>query len=292
VNMTSLVASYYQANGPLSSRIALGSIVQSMKLGQGNTSVVLRMNLDTNASMLPKPSYWTVNYRLKFGSVHYSFTSSTSTSVIEITGPFSTGEDQAFTQVATYTLLVVDAWAIGLDVTAVLKLLQERKIDRATRVPTENDHSKMLATIYALQGIGLFVFWPIAIYLRDSVVSEPPSEFPYGFHGAGGIAASFLIGTVFIISLIFLGTALGLLLRRPAARGVALLFSSVIVVAGLYFGFSFLTGAAVAQNLALAMLILATAIANLIVVYVLFWTRAPSSSPVLKQSVDTMSSSR
>lgn len=224
-NMTSLGASYYQTSAPLTFRVALGSIAESMKLGPGKTSVILQMNLETNAS-LAQPSYWEVKYRLNFGSVHYSFTSSTFTSVIKTSVPFSTGEEQVFPQVATYTLLVADVWAIGLEAIAVLILLQER-IDKLTTVPKGQEHNKMLATIYTLQGIGLFVFWPLVFYLRDSVVSEPPAEFPYGLHGAAGIAATFLIGSVFLASLIFLGIAFGLLHGQRVAGSAALFLSSV-----------------------------------------------------------------
>jgi len=267
LNLTRLeVACYPSYDG--GSRIALGKIDGPVKLGSDMAQVIVRMNLDVGASF-ELPSYWIVIYRLKLDPVHYSFTSEMRDSATEIKGPFSTGESEAFTLITTYTLFLVDAWAVVLGVIAVLIIFQERKIEKTIRAsPKGQEHNRMLAIMYGLQGIGIVAVLPFLGWI-NSVISEPPVEFPYGLHGAAGIAASFVIGLVFVISLIFLGTALGLLLRARGARSVALSLSVISVLVWLLGGVYILTRPAMVQDLALAALYLATVAANVIAAYIL-----------------------
>lgn len=267
LDITKLVVEYYQTSGPLSTRVALGNLGEPIELNLGKTQIVLQMNLSTNAP-LTQPSYWIVNYRLRFGSAHYSFTSRTNDSVLSTWGPYSVGEYQASTQVITYTLVGVDAWVIGLEVMAALILFQDRKIDKDQRLPGEKAHSKMLATTYGIQGIGVILV-PLYLYLTNLVIPEPLSEFPYGFHGAAGIAVFFLMVLVFLISLIFLGTAVGLLLRHLVAKTAALFLSSISVLVWLFGGVITLTRWSSVQDLALATLYLGTTVANVIALYIL-----------------------
>ena len=274
LNMTKLVAAYYQANlpgVPGALRIALGNMGESIRLGPGRTQIILQMNLDTNASFEP-PCYWVVSYRLKFGSAHYGFTSEMLDSVIETKGPFSTWESQAFTLIATYTLLAVDAWALGLEAMGALILFQERKIGQTARVAEEKEHNRMLSIIYASQGIGLFVS-PSFVTLINSVLSEPPPEFYY-VSGAGALMHDLLIGFIYLTAFVFLVTALGILLRKRTARGAALFLSSIGVFVWLFGGVLILTRSPVAQDLALATLLLATTAANGIALYLILRSQA------------------
>lgn len=276
VNLTKLTAEYYQTAGAV--RVAVGNINESKTLGSGMTSVLLLFNVGPNAPPLPQPFFWNVKYSVKFGAAHYSFTSSTYTSVIKTTGPFSVGEEQtqAFSKAVTYTLLAVDVWAIGLEVIAVLILLEERKISRVQRLPGEMAHSHMLATMFALQGFGILIFWPFTLFLSGSVVYQPPVEFPYGLHGVASIAAFFLMVDFFVVGLVFLATAAGLLLRKRQARTAALFLASVSALVSLWLGKSYLNSSSTPQNLALVTLLLATTASNGTTLYILL--RPPTST--------------
>jgi len=138
LNMTKLVVAPYQPYDAGSARMALGEMEKSIILDPSETQVIVQLKIDTGSSVGP-PSYWIVIYRLKFGTAHYSFTSEMHDSVIQTKGPFSIGENQASTEIITYTLVAVDAWALGLEVIVVLILLQERKIKRITLGPEEKE---------------------------------------------------------------------------------------------------------------------------------------------------------
>jgi len=266
LNMTKLQAAPYQPYEGGSARIALGEIEKPIELGPGNTQVVLHMNIDTGSSFA-QPSYWLVIYRLKFGSVHYSFNSEMRNSAIETKGPFSIWENEASTQITTNVLFTVDTWAVGLEAIAVLILLQERREDEAPRGRREDEHNRMLAVIYALQGIGIITPLFFSAWI-NAVLSEPPPEFYYQ-SGAGAIAVDIFRGLIYLAALIFLLTAWGLLLRNRAAMRATLFLSSISGFVSLLAGVLILTRLATMQDLALATLSLTTFTANVIAMYIL-----------------------
>jgi len=276
-NLTKLTAEYRQT--AFATLYAVGNISKSKTLGPGITSVLLLFNVRPNAFPPPQPSFWNVKYSVRFGAAHYSFKSNTYTSAIRTTGPFSAGAEQtqAFSKAVTYMLLAVDIWAIGLEIIAALILLEERKTSRNQRLPGEIAHNRMLATMLASQGFGILVFWPFTSFLSGSVVYQPPEEFPYGLHGAAPIAAFFLMVQFYVVGLVFLGTAAGLLLRPRQARAAALFLASVTALVSLWLGVSYLNTSSAAQNLAFVALLLATTAANGTILYVLL--RPPTSTP-------------
>lgn len=137
-------------------------------------------------------------------------------------------------------------------------------------------HSHMLSTMFTLQGFGTLIFWPCTLFLSSSVVYQPPVEFPYGLHGAASVAVFFLIVDFFVVGLVFLATAAGLLLRKRQARAAALFLASVSALVSLWLGVSYLNSSSTPQNLALVTLLLATTAANGTALYILL--RPPTST--------------
>jgi hypothetical protein len=277
VNLTTLTAEYRQTTS--STLSIVGVMNESKTLGPGATSVLLMFKIFPNTAALPEPHFWNVKHSIKFGAAYYSFKSSTYTSVIITSGPFSVGpgQTQAFSEATTYLLLAIDTCVIGLEAIAILILLEERKISRAQRLPGEIAHRHMLVTMLGLQGLGILLFWPFFSFLTSVVVYQPPVEFPYGLHGgAAPIAAFFLMLQFFVVGLIFLVTAAGFLLRKRSARDIALFLASVTALVSLWLGSSYLNNPFARQNLAFITLLLAATVANGITLYILL--RPPTST--------------
>lgn len=235
------------------------------------------MSLTENASPT-MPSYWEIDYSLKFGSVHYGFESTTQPipglPALRTFGPYIIGEAQALTQVATYSFLAIDTWAIGLEAIAVFTLWQEGKINKTTRRETQNGHSRMTGTIYALEGITMLVYPQFALFLQNSVTQTPPPEFSYAGHGAAGVLSDILTGAYYLVTLILLAISVGLVLRISAAKSIAYYLSWIVAIIGLFLGAAIITMPALwdpntALRLTIGTLTLATAFSNILVVYIL-----------------------
>jgi hypothetical protein len=168
-----------------------------------------------------------------------------------------------------YLLLAVDTLVIGLEAIAILILSEERKISRAQRLPGEIAHRHMLATMLALQGFGISLFWPFFSFLTNIVVYQPPVEFPYGLHGAAPIAVFLLMLQFLVAGLVFLATAAGFLLQKSQARAIALFLASISALVSLWLGLSYLNNSSTPQNLAFITLLLAATVANGITLYIL-----------------------
>lgn len=273
LNMTKLEAYYYRiyvypSGAQSADLVGLGNIEEPTKLAPGKTQVILQMDLKWNATF-PQPSYWLVTYRLKFGSAHYSFHFEMHDSILETKGPVSIDlrESQAVTQIATWILIAVNVWAIGLEALAVLILVQERKVNGPARVPEETEHNKMLSVIYALQGFGLFIA-PSFFTIINSVLSEPPRS-GYYVGGGGPLAALLVLGLVYFVSLVFWVVALGLFLDIDAARIGALFLSVISVFVWLLGAALTLTHPVIAEDLALPSLFLAATAANIMAIYII-----------------------
>lgn len=279
VNITSMSAVLFPTSpGIFPLALGQGSIKEPITLGNGETHVIPQMNLTQNAT-LTTPSYWDIDYALKFGSVNYSFNSSTEPIAglppLRTYGPYSAGEDTALTQATTYSLLTIDAWTIGLEAIAVFILLQERKNNKTMHAEATNDHTRMAAIIYALEGTLILVLPQFALFLQTSVIPHPPPEFAYGGHGVGGILSDFLTVAYYIAAVILLAISLGLFLRIDAAKSTAYYLSWIIATIGFLLSVSlfanqlFWSSATAAQNLALGTLILAITLSNILVAYTL-----------------------
>lgn len=280
VNITSMSAVLFPTSlGAFPLALGQGSRKEPVTLGNGKTQVILQMNLTQNAP-LTTPSYWDINYTLKFGLVNYSFNSSTQPleglPPLRTYGPYSVGEDTALTQATTYSLLTIDAWAIGLEAIAVFILLQERKNNKTMHEKeTGNDHTTMVAVIYAIQGVLMLVLPQFTLFLQNSVIPHPPPVFSYGGHGVAGILSDILTGGYYLAALILLAISIGLLLRIHAVKSTAYYLSWIIATIGFLLSVSFFanqlfwSSATAAQSLALGTLILAITFSNILVAYIL-----------------------
>lgn len=282
VNITSLSAVLFPTSPsvfPLA--IGQGSIKGPVMLGTGKTQIALQMSLTKNASPTV-PSYWNTNHSLKFGSVHYSFNSSTEPipglPSLRTYGPYSLGENTALTQATTYSVLAIDAWAIGLEALAVFILIQGRKANKTMLVETKNEHNKMAATIYALQGITILVFPQLTLFLQNSVTPTPPPEFSYGGHGAAGVLSDILRGAYYLFGLILLVISLSLFLRLSATKSTVYYLSWIMAAiegtVGIMITASFLVNqlfwsSSTELSLTLGTLILILTFSNILVVYIL-----------------------
>ncbi len=162
------------------------------------------------------------------------------------------GEDNVFPQVATYTLLVVDVWALGLEVMAATTLFQGK------------EHRKMLTLIYALQGIGLLLFFPFVALLRYLVT--PPAQV---YSSAGAWSAYIWVGAFELAGLVLLVTAWGALQCKRSAAYVGLFVSSISAFVSLYACVYLLTNLVAVQDAAWLVLSIATFGANIIAFYIL-----------------------
>ncbi len=257
-NITAVNALYYIEQGPGSSLAARGNAGGSTELGLGETQFILPMFDSVPQVSAPEHFQCIVYYRLEFGSAHYRFEYLAYDSVTQTRGPYILGgEDHVFPQVATYTLLVVDVWALGLEVMGALALFQEK------------EHHKMLALIYALQGIGLLVFYPLVALLQKLVT--PPAQV---YSSAGGWSAYIWVGAVELAGLVFLLTAWGVLQRKRSAVYVGLFLSSISAFLSLYACVYVLTSLVTVQELALSVLSIVTFGANVIAFCILLKRRA------------------
>lgn len=265
LNVTSIVSDYYITQDSGSVFTATGNTAVLAELSPGLTQVVLPMLKVDGQFSAPEHFQCIVYYRLEFGSAHYRFRYFAYDSVEQTIGPYILGgEDLIFPQVATYALLVIDSWAIGLEIIAVMILLQDRKSRISNLVPEDKGHHKMAAIIYALQGIGLFIFLPFVDLLRNSVT--PPTE---AYSTAGAFSAYIFVGLVELAGLILLLISWSLLISRRAAMYAALTASAIIAFLSLYAVFSILMRPATEQDWALVTLSFATLVANAIAFYIL-----------------------
>ena len=274
------VEGYYYDGGYL---IATGKDETAEHIASGSSWHVLRLNkyiteyyTPPNVSLGIDPK-WKIKYHLKLGPTAYKMTANVEGSAnqnIQTTGPFSTDYDATYSAANTYTLSIVDAWAIGLEIVAVFLIVKES----FQRIPETIEkkagpHYIMLSMIYASQGVGViagiqYLFW------IQSVIAPAPAEFFYQ-SGAGVIAGELLLWTIYFAGFAFLFLALGLFRRAKWARETVRLVSIILMAVFFYLAIRVLQpliwqGLSFSFNLALGVLFLVTVIANAIVVYVLF----------------------
>lgn len=287
------VEGYYRDGGYL---IATGKDETAERIASGSSWHVLRLNkyvteryTPPNVSLGIDPK-WEIKYHLKLGSTAYKMTANVEGSAnqnIQTKGPFSTDYDETYSVANTYTLSIVDAWAIGLEIVAVFLIVKES----FQRIPETIEkkagpHYIMLSIIYASQGVGViagiqYLFW------IQSIIPPAPPEFFYQ-SGAGAIAGGLVLWMIYFAGFALLFLALGLFRRAKWARETVPLVS--IILMG---GFFFLAmralqpliwqGLSLSFNLALGVLFLVTVIANGIVVYVLFINHDEGKKGVLRR---------
>lgn len=279
VNMTSMSAALFPTSPdifPFS--LGRGSTDEPIMLGHGETQIVLQMNLTENAPLtITTRSYWEINYKLKFGSIHYSYDSTTrpfeNLPPLRTYGPYSAGEDTALTQVTTYLILTIDAWVIGFATITSFILIQERRTSKTLHKEVEADHSRIAAAIYALQGVTIIALPQLMLFIQNSVIHYVSPQFSYGGHGAAGVLVDMITAGVYIVGLILLAISLSLFLHVHAAKQTAYYISGFVGAIGLLVSVfllanQLLLSSATPLNLTLNILALAIVSLNILVVYI------------------------
>jgi hypothetical protein len=278
LTLTSLEAHYYRKGDVGMYTAANGGIEQPTELSPGKTQIAIQMNTTSDFSSVLQPSnsftpssYLAADYTLQFGTIHYKFESKTYWGEIMIWDPYRIGEDQASIEVATSTFLTVDSWVFGLEVIAVFTLVHTRKADKPVNGQAQSNHSKMAAAVYASQGIGLVVFWPLGILWLNSRIPEASSGtyVPHGGAPVGEFFGAVFFGGYYLFSLILLGISYGLFSHQPRAISAAYelsIFGAPITFA---LGALLLINSATALISAIGTLILGVAFSDVLVVYTL-----------------------
>jgi len=268
LNLTDLSAECYTW-GPFGSpsMLATSDTVKPVSLDPGRTRIILTERPTVNDEVSSAVGYyWDVYYSLRLGSVNYQFVVVISDSSITQQGTYSLGENQVYSLIRTYTLLTADAWAFALITMALFELAQERRVGLGLRwnVPRK-EHNKMLAVNYAVQGMGIIValFLPP---LMNFILSEPPLGPGPSLQGS---ADAILWGFSFIFAVILFALAMSFLTRPLDAKTYGLFISFIGSPAWFIGGVSVLTHLASIQDVALASLLLAAAMGNVIAVFIL-----------------------
>lgn len=274
--LTSVEAHYYQVREGVYTA-ANGGVEQPTELSPGKTQITIQMNTTSGFSAphfsypFNSSSYLTADYALQFGPINYKFEMSTYLGTMMIWGPYRIGEDQASIEIATTTLLIVDSWIFGLEAIAIFTLVQNGKTNKTFNIQAKVSHHRMAAAIYALQGIGLIVFWPLGILWANSRVPEafPETYVPHGGAPVGEFFGALFLGGYYLFSLILLGISYGVFYHQPKAISVArtlCIFGAPITLA---LGALALINSATTLIHSIGMLILGIAFSEMLVVYIL-----------------------
>jgi len=175
---------------------------------------------------------------------------------------------QTESELTAYVISIIDIWVITFEILAIAIIIQGRKAEGAPL-----SHDRMFEIIYALQGFGFFaaLFW--GLMMTFLIPPPPPSGFRY-VPLAPGLLYLILGAIAFSISAVSFLAAYGFLRKRSWAKKVAFSLSlpSMLLWSCLVYGFmrTWLVFPTMFY-LSLIFLVLALAVANAIVVFVLVW---------------------